>query len=437
MTDVVKSIIKTLWYQLRILWAYKDLLRNVMPPIRNWYVKRFAESQRQAAQRLRDRDVINVAFQLTAPSIWKNDYLYQAMERSDRYHPYIVIMPSTFFRHDDRASVEATIDATECFVKEKGYEYVLPYDRQSHRWKDFCQSHKPDIMVFSVPYKDTFPKYYIYNFRDTFTCLIPYAFISFDIRKLQYGLIFHSLVGLHVVETEIHKQMAAKVAYNKAINCVVTGYPGIEVFLRKDYLPKMQWKQQETLKKRVIWAPHHTIESVAGYSTFLRYCDSMLDLARRYSDRVQFVFKPHQVLKLKLHKLWGVERTEQYYSRWKSLSNGQLEEGSYVDLFLASDAIIHDSGSFTTEYLYVGKPCMFLVSDGDMEAKFNEFGKQAYAQYYKGHSLEEIEKFLLHVVLEGNDPMFVQRENFLKTVLTPNRMPSELIIEAIERKINA
>ena len=140
---------------------------------------------------------------------------------------------------------------------------------------------------------------------------------------------------------------------------------------------------------------------------------------------------------MKLHKLWGEERTEQYYNRWKTLANGQLEEGPYIDLFLTSDALIHDCGSFTAEYLYVGKPCMFLVSEGDMEAKFNVFGKQAYAQYYKGHSLKEIEDFLQHVVIEGNDTMAQQRATFYQTVLTSDKMPSERIIEAIEQKINA
>lgn len=430
------SKIDSLLYNLRLLLNYHDALRCMVPPIRNWYINRFAKSQKRAAQSLKNKEVINVAFQLTNPSTWKNDYLFRAMEQSGRYHPYIVIMPPTYFRHNDQASIDATIDATEHFVKEMGYEYVLPYDRGRHRWKDFRRSHKPDIMVFSVPYKDTPPKYYIYQFKNTLTCLIPYGFSSLNLLKLNYGLIFHGLVGLFMVETEIHKQTAASVAYNKAINCVVTGYPGVEVFMRKDYVPRMLWKPQETAKHRVIWAPHHTIDGGANISTFLRYYDDMLTLAERYADKIQFVFKPHQVLKMKLHKLWGEERTEQYYNRWQNLSNGQLEEGSYVDLFLTSDAIIHDCGSFTAEYLYVGKPCMYLVSDGDMTDKFSTFGQQAYAQYYKGRSLKEIEDFLQHVVIEGNDPMAEQRKVFFNEILTSDKMPSERIIEAIENKIN-
>lgn len=423
-------------YNLRLLLNYFDLLRCKFPPIRRWYINLFAKSQQRAARALQGKTVINVAFQLTNSSSWKNDYLFSAMVQSRRYHPYIVIMPPTYFRHNDQKSIDATIDATECYVKKKGYEYILPYDRQHHRWLDFRRKMKPDIMFFSVPYKDTPPRYYIYRFRHTLTCLIPYGFSSLNLLKLNYGLIFHGLVGMFMVETTIHKQTAASVAFNKAVNCVVTGYPGIEVFMHKDYVPQMLWKPQETNKRRVIWAPHHTIDGGADISTFLRYYDDMLVLAERYADKVQFVFKPHPVLQMKLHKLWGEERTKEYYQRWQSLSNAQLEEGPYVDIFLTSDALIHDCGSFTAEYLYVGKPCMYLVSDGDMEAKFSTFGKMAFAQYYKGRSLVDIENFIEQVVIAGDDPMAEQRHQFYKDYLYSDKMPSERILAAIEDMIN-
>ena len=230
-------------YNLRLVLNYRDVLRSMVPPIQRWYIKSFAKSQQRAARRLLGKDVINVAFQLTNPSTWKNDYLFQAMVQSGRFHPYIVIMPPTYFRHNDQASIDATIDATEHFVKEMGYEYVLPYDRQHRRWLDFRRTSKPDIMVYSIPYKDTPPKYFIYHFRNTLTCYIPYGFSSLNLLKLNYGLIFHSLVGLFTVETTIHKQIAASIACNKAANCAITGYPGIEVFLRKDYTPQDPWKR--------------------------------------------------------------------------------------------------------------------------------------------------------------------------------------------------
>lgn len=88
----------------------------------------------------------------------------------------------------------------------------------------------------------------------------------------------------------------------------------------------------------------------------------MVTFAQKYKDKVQIVFKPHPMLYRTLceHSEWGKERTDAYYSMWNNMSNTQLEEGDYTELFMQSDAMIHDCGSFILEYLAVDKPCMFL-----------------------------------------------------------------------------
>jgi len=368
--------------------------------------------------------------------MWKLDSLFRLMQEHPRFHPYIVVTPMTYLRHSDAKEVQSTVQKTQHYVEQLGYECVVPYDVQRRRWLDFRKKLHPDIFFFAFPYKDTPPKYYIYHFRDTLTCYVPYAFTAINFLKLNYGLIFHSLVGIYMVESSIHQNIAVTNSLNKGANVVVTGYPGIEVYLRKDHKPINVWKHQSAPKKRIIWAPHHTIDGGGDLSTFLLYCDDMIRLAEKYSDRVQFAFKPHHVLKLKLHKLWGEERTEEYYRLWREMENTQLEEGSYVDLFLTSDAIMHDCGSFTTEYLFTRKPAMYLMRDDNMEDKFNDFGKLAFEQYYKGRSLADIEHFIEQVVVAGDDPMAEQRDRFYKDYLYSDKMPSERILAAIEDMIN-
>ena len=77
-------------------------------------------------------------------------------------------------------------------------------------------------------------------------------------------------------------------------------------------------------------------------------------------------FKPHPILKPKLYKhaLWGKERTDAYYHCWETMENTQLEMSDYIDLFMTSDAMIFDSVSFMTEYLYTKKPALFLCREG-------------------------------------------------------------------------
>ena len=282
------------------------------------------------------------------------------------------------------------------------------------------------------------PKFFVYHYRDKLTCYVPYGFSSLNMKGVNYDLIFHNLVGLHFVETDIHKQLAAQYARNKGENVVVTGYPGTEVFLRSDYTPKNVWKEQPVSKKKVIWAPHHTIDSNLELSTFLLNCDKMVTLAEKYKDSIQFAFKPHQLLKFKLQQLWGMEKTEAYYKKWDSMENAQLVNDGYVDLFLTSDAMIHDSGSFTTEYLFTQKPVMYLCRNTEMKDKFNEFGIHSFDCHYQGRTALDVERFLQEVVLEGNDPMKPDRDRFFEDYLKPKDglLPSQKILKILEEVIN-
>lgn len=440
----MKSVDTSLGYRWRILWAHKDLLRCHVPLLFRHYVAAFRKSQQAAALCLKGKlergERLETAFFLSVPGMWKSDYLFRAMRDDGRFHPYVVVCPYSVYKGFGSNEVEATLQRTQRFIAEKGFECVVPRDERG-RWTDVRRALKPDIVVFSAPYKDALPQHFIYHYRHTLTCYVPYSETVFKTYKSNYDLMFHNLVGLHFVETEIHKRLAAEHARNRGANIVVSGYPGTEVFLRKDYVPRNAWKPQPPApdggrKRRVIWAPHHTIEDPSNLplSTFLAYADDMLRLAQRHKDGIQFAFKPHQLLKFKLYEHWGKERTDAYYRQWEEGENTQCEETSYVDLFLTSDAMVHDSGSFTAEYLYTTKPVMFLVRSAQTESLFSPFGVLAFRQHYQGRSAEEIDRFLNEVVLQGHDPMREGRERFFEQTLVPNgALPSQAIIRLMER----
>lgn len=434
----MKSADTSLRYKLRLVWTHKDVLRNHCKPVFRWYARHFRRCQMEAAHRLQGKERLEVAFMLTIPGMWKADYLFEAMRDNPRYHPYVVVYPYSSFKGFDAKEVEATLQRTVDFVKGKGFECVVPRDESTGRWDDIRKTLKPDIVIFTSPYKDFPSNYFIYHFKHTLTCYIPYGFSSLNIYKTNYDLIFHNLVGMHFVETEIHRQCAASHSRNHGENIVVTGYPGTEVFLRNDYRPSQPWKNQSTPKRRVIWAPHHTIDGDFAISSFLRLADEMPKLAAEFADKIQFVFKPHQLLKFKLQNLWGAEKTNNYYRQWDLMDNTQLEESSYVDLFLTSDAMIHDCGSFTTEYLFTRKPVMYIVGDDSFVDKFSVFGLKSFQMHYHGKTVDDIRRFLSDVVVGGNDPMRKQRETFFSAYLSPRseKMPSECIIDEIEKVIS-
>lgn len=434
----MKAPTNSLLSQLRVMIAYHDMVRNHVKPVSEGYFKKFRKDQIKAAKRLKGKERIEVAFLLTIPGMWKSDEVFKAMIQDERYHPFVVIYPFAVYKSFDAEEVQNTIRRTQSFIEKKGFEYVIPYDERKRKWLSIDEVAKPDLVFFSTPYKESFPQYFVDHFKDTFTCYVPYGYSSLNLYQINYDLFFHNLVGVHFVETELHRKMAMEHSRNHAANIVVTGYPATEVFLRKDYVPKDQWKPQTSPKKKVIFAPHHSIDQAEYPSLFLEVCDTMLEIAEKYRDTIQFVFKPHQVLKFKLQQLWGIEKTEAYYRRWDSLDNTQLISDGYVDLFLTSDAMLHDCGSFTTEYLFVRKPVMYLCGDADMTGKFNEFGIHSFNCHYHGKTGEDIERFLQEVVLDGNDPMKPDRDRFFEDYLKPKDglLPSQKILKVLEEFID-
>ena len=423
-------------YEFRILFHYPDVIRTHVPFLYQQWIKRSRRNSMKVARRLHDKERIEVAFLLAVPGMWKHDYIFRAMQKSEKYHPYVVIMPYSVYKGYSEDEIQNTIRRTEEFVKDRGFEYIIPYDKKRNRWEDIKKTLAPDIVFFTIPYKDLEPKFHPKHFSKSLTCYATYGFSSMKLFRNNYQKLALNICTAYFMETPMHKRFAEQYAQARGRNCYVTGYSGCEVYLRDDYTPKEVWRKQEVAKKRIIWAPHHTIDGTFSVSTFLDVCDMMLEVAEKYADRVQFAFKPHQFLKFKLIEMWGAERTEEYYRRWNEMPNCQLVEDDYIDLFIGSDAMMHDSCSFTTEYLYQRKPVMYLLKNNPQEV-FNDFGIMSFEQHYHGRTREEIEHFIEEVVLAGNDPKKESRERFFQQYLGPynGALPSENVMAILENFI--
>lgn len=423
-------------YELRILLEYHDVIRTHVPFIYRWWISQSRRKTLRGAKRCRNKNKIEVAFVLAVPGMWKLDYVFRAMQQSERYHPYMVLIPYTVYKGYSVDEMEKTLRRTEGFVKARGFEYIIPRDEKTGQWLDIKKTLNPDIVFFTCPYKDMKPMYHARHYVDRLTCFTTYGFSSMKLFRNNYQKLALNICGAYFLETTMHKRFAEQYSQSRGRNCYVTGYPGCEVYLRDDYQSKEVWRKQDCEKKRIIWAPHHTIDGTFTVSTFLDVYNMMLEVAEKYANRVQFAFKPHQFLKFKLIEMWGAERTEEYYHRWKEMPNCQLVEDDYTDLFIGSDAMIHDSCSFTTEYLYQRKPVMYLLKNNPQDV-FNDFGIMSFEQHYHGRTREDIEHFIEDVVLAGNDPKKESREQFFKEYLGPynGALPSENIMKIIESLI--
>jgi CDP-glycerol:poly(glycerophosphate) glycerophosphotransferase len=413
----------------------REILADVVFQTKISNIKR---KQRNTLIRLKTKAKIKVAFFLIHESIWKYEGVYRLIEKDKRFDPIVVVCP--YIAYGEETMFRDMNKAYNFFIT-RGYNVVRTFNEDTKEWLDVKKHIKPDIIFFTNPYKLTKDEYYITNFLDYLTCYVQYSFTIANLNKQIYDQLFHNLLWKAFYETNIHKELAIENSRNRGCNVEVTGYPGVDILLNKKYIPSDVWKIQAKQLKRIIWAPHHTIESggILDYSNFLFYADFMVEVAKEYQDRIQIAFKPHPILKSKLYEYteWGKMRTNEYFKKWQLLPNGQLEESAYEDLFLTSDAMIHDSGSFMTEYLFTGKPSLFTVRDKDLINRLNPFGQMVFDQLYHAIDEKEIIIFIEEVVIRGEDNLRNKRLEFYNNNLRlpGNSSASESIFKIISDSI--
>lgn len=377
--------------------------------------------------RLRNKKKKKIVFFATFVSTWKHDTLYELLEESNEYEPIILVIPVINLGHDHMLS---TMDACYSFLLAKGYRVIKAYDSASEKYYN-PKCLNPDVIVYLSPYNEQVDsRYRITRLRNILSIYMPYGFALSSNNNLLFNQPLHNLAYRVFYETSIHKQMASKYAVNGGANVEVSGS------LISDKISaaqKIDGLNTQKLKKTIIWAPHHTIDE-DGFSSFLQISQLMLDLAIKYKDVVNWVFKPHPILKSNLynHSLWGKQRTDEYYQMWGSSEFSTMENGEYAELFVESDALILDSISFVAEYLFVNKPMLFTSLHPNLLDKFNDFGKLAMKCVSRMHSDDDVELFINNI-LKGKDELKHIRETFFDNVLKTEISPSQYVFNFLKR----
>ena len=396
-----------------------------------YYINTIQREQQNALADLQGKAKIRCCFFAIHVEVWKYDDLYKLMLDNPRFEPVVLICPVVNYGYENMIE---RMRENQLYFEKKGYKTILSYDPDTKKYVDVRKEINPDIIVYTNPYKGLIDdRYYIDKFRDTLTIYVPYSMNNSQAWEANYNLLFYNLLWRHYQITDRHKAYAVKYSRNKGINAVTVGYPGIEGFICPFNNSKVDvWKSDDRKYKRIIWAPHHTITPVGCvyFSCFLRYYEFMIDLAEKYKSQVLFAFKPHPLLKNKLDILWGKEKTKEYYDKWAIMENTSVNEGDYIDLFISSDAMIHDSGSFISEYLYVNKPVMRTLNEVEESEKMNDFAMECIANHYLANNEQDIEQFIQNVI-NGVDPLKDQRTKFVNEVLMPKGSPSQNIIDDI------
>lgn len=389
-----------------------------------WYmhlpfrIKQYQKNNERNLARIRQKDKITVVFFASNVAMWRYQGLYDEMQRYPRFKTYIVFSPLKCFSTNE---LEDGFNGLRTYFKERNIEF-FDFDLKK---QEGChvETLEPDILFYPQPYY-TIMTYKPHRYQRYGKALLGYYPYGLFLSEPQgdFNEDMHNRAWRLFYPSEMHKKLAKQYAAIGDKNVVVTGYPNADNYLTSVFADV--WKKQDKHKKRVIWAPHFTIYSDGWMNAtcFLSLAEGMLALADKYKDKIQFAFKPHPRLLSELygHPKWGKVKADSYYREWALKDNCQLEKGAFVDLFRGSDAMVHDSGSFMIEYLYTKKPVMYTSYDIEtFKASISEFDKKAVNAHYQGHTIEDIEKFLIEVVVNEDDCMADIRCTFADNNLLP------------------
>lgn len=390
--------------------------------LHGWQYRATERAHRRYVASMQGRRPVRVVFLAMSVSMWRYQHLYDMMSKDNRFETHIVLSPSI-----DYAAEQQLHDVQQLrqYFDTRGIAYVdcdldgCPFDIRGRL--------NPDLLFYPQPYEHLLvAEHDCTSFYDRLICYYPYAFWT-STGKWSYDFHFHNLAWRLYYSTSLHLAEAQKVATNRGRNVRVVGYPNADDYLRGHYADV--WKPYrpctDAVCKRLVWAPHYSIVEEFGLvprSNFLWMAPLMLQLAQDNRSTLQIAFKPHPRLLTELYKHpeWGKARTDAYYEKWATLPNTQLETGGFVDLFMTSDAMIHDSGSFAVEYHYSRRPVMFVSRDMDaILATQSDFGKKVYALHYVGATEDDVRNFVTDVVQGGEDPLRPSREEFFAHYLLP------------------
>lgn len=401
----------------------RQLINNhIIKPLKREYRTRFKyriaqqkKTYERIIERVRKEGRCRVLFIASSLPMWRYQQLVKLMIADGRFDVRISIIPFKAYTAEDRRR-----------DSEQLMQHFVGANFPAEITEDFTQlkrDFKPDMIVYPQPY-DTSYEDEAANWLQNRDCLIVHTPYSVPLSEYEWyiNIPMHNLAWRFYIASEIHADVCRRIADNRGENTVIIGEPHADEF--KEALTADPWKKIDDGKprKKLIWAPHF---SIVSYNMFDRpdfnwSYKIMQELAIKHKDTLQIAFKPHPRLKAELYKHpeWGPKRTEEFYNFWAESENTQLETGDFVELFKSSDAMVHNCGSFTAEYLFTGKPVGYITRNLDgIKADMNDFGRACQDAHYTLDSEAALCQFIEQTVLNGNDPMQSEREATLRRIL--------------------
>ncbi len=347
---------------------------------------------------------IRVLFLVNEIAKWKGQALFDLLQQSDRYEPFIALTISDFQWDIPKSERKELLLSNQMYFESKNMPCIFAYDLENDCAKDLSQF-SPDVVFYQQPWKIDPIQMPLKVSEFALTFYFPYYVQNYgNINAECLQELHQTLFRYYILNKEWENLY--KTNFNKAACKIMgLGHPAL------DLLSNTQEKKLN--KNYVIYAPHHSINNFENFSTFLINGKFILDFAQKHKE-LNWVFKPHPTLRFRLiaDGIMSKEEIDNYFKEWEKFATC-CYDSDYYELFLDSKALITDSASFLTEYFCTKKPIIHLISLKSKIIPMPPFEK-ILNTFYKVRNLEDLSKVLKDVLIENIDSKRDERLSVLK-----------------------
>ncbi|MCH5324688.1 MAG: hypothetical protein J1E39_05680 [Eubacterium sp.] len=415
--------------------SIKGLIPNSLKYPRFYKVQRgYKRKERAIRKKYKKNGKIKVGFIVVFNSVFPERPVFEKMLEDNILDPYIIIAPNVSRTY--QYLLDTYYEAYDNLSAEYPGRVVGGYDEKNDEYLELKDEYS--VIFFANPYKHLVHPFHEIEYFVDKNVLTLYANYGLAVVRFWEEVIatdFYNLLWRVCIETPGNLEFLKSKQKIKGKNGIVTGC------LKMDKLDFFMKRRADKTRKMIMICPHHTVWGwkSLNISNFLDYYRLFIELPKMYPD-IDFVFRPHPLLfpNLIAHKIWTQEQIDEYLEEMLQSDNIIYDTtGDYHEVFAASDAMIHDCGSFTGEYLYTEKPCCYMLKKGvELSDTYIPLGEKCLENYYHAYSREDILSFIEDVVINGNDPLKEQRTAFSRNELQVNYPhTSEFIIELIKKKL--
>lgn len=340
--------------------------------------------------------------------------IYQIMAEDPRFEPVVVSMP----RKLTGQLAYAQEDKSHDFFESLGIPHIRlnagGSGSENESGLELIRNLAPDYIFMNYPWQRNYQPALRFDNLAEFSRLayVPYfSLVMVDEPDHEPGGgQGGSLVATHLYKQRLHQLASLVFTQDKNVleaygstergnsHVHFFGSPKIDSLRREALEGKASWPIPGDGFK-IVWAPHHSYSPHwLNFGVFAKIKDQMLDFATANPD-IQIVLRPHPFLwgTLTDRKVLTENELTTWRSSWDKLANTHVDEdGSYAELFLATDVLITDGISFLGEYpLVTGKPSIFYENEDHWQ--FTATGEMAAEASIKVTSFSQLESTIFEI----------------------------------------